>query len=1084
MQKRKRSRAKAYDSDHLMFRSVMGILFIALGVLSVISVVGGVQGTAFTMVKETLQGLGGSLCLGIPIFLVWGGLLIAFSAYRRASVRAILFLSVFYLGVLGIINLLSKVGTSSFVAYAAASNQSQSPAVDNPAGYWEIIKAGFRLCRTSSALGGALGMLTAWPLWTYVGDTIGAVILGAVCLICVLFFSKFDIVGVIKQRRETADQRMEDREVEKQKQKALKQLRVQQEREAKQRGGNDEGAEGSDGQIFAGQTGTPTGGVNVIPDPLLSPYPGMAFQAQGNMPPVGFPAFAIQTGALQPALQTGTVQPIMQAGAISSVLQPSAPTLYDEMIVPEVPDGGKPSNWKPKKLPGKREPDLQSQRGDAVPGAVPAQKQANVKTQPSPRETAEQASGRTATVNNTTPRDRETSKILERMEQNRRRKEEIDQRIRESQMGETGAQGGLTPGEKAMMDTRFSEVLQKKSGKRGDAAGNSDAPQDGNALQRTSAGAGSNRAPGAQTAVSADQGNGGTVFSAAQGMKNPNAVSQEQWAFAHQVAAYRPPEHPSTPALNASGDRFAAYRKPANAAGEPAMSGERLDRADLKLPKRPAALETPPPVREPRPYPYPMIELLNLQTQAIPDTRAQDRISALKLEETLDSFSIPARVQRVTHGPAVTRFELGLVSSGVNVKRIMNIADNIALDMAANGGVRIEVPIPGTNLFGVEVPNKEIISVSLAEVLTSPEMTSAKSPLSVALGKDIAGKPIICDLAKMPHLLIAGQTGSGKSVCINAIIHSLLYRATPEEVRMIMIDPKVVELQAYNKVPHLLIPVVSDPQKAAGALTWAVHEMLDRYHKMQAKGVREISAYNAKVTSDEPKLPRIVIIIDELSDLMLACKKDVEESIIRLAQLARAAGIHMVVATQRPTVNVITGLIKANIPSRISFAVASSIDSRTILDMNGAEKLLGKGDMFYFPTGEKAPIRVQGCFVSDAEINAVVDYIGKNSETDYDEHISEIMDAPAAEDADAAGASDGEAEVDERLEEAIEMALTDGQASISMLQRRMKIGYARAGRLIDDMAARGIVSKSAGSKPREVLITFDQYLMGKEAQRR
>ena len=415
-----------------------------------------------------------------------------------------------------------------------------------------------------------------------------------------------------------------------------------------------------------------------------------------------------------------------------------------------------------------------------------------------------------------------------------------------------------------------------------------------------------------------------------------------------------------------------------------------------------------------------------------------------------------------------------MITSGINVKRIMSIADNIALDMAANGGVRIEIPIPGTNLFGIEVPNKEIQSITLAEVLLSPEMQSAKSPLTVALGKDIAGRPVLCDLAKMPHLLIAGQTGSGKSVCINAIINSLLYRTSPEEVRMIMIDPKVVELQCYNAIPHLLIPVVSDPHKAAGALSWAVAEMLDRYHRMQQKNVRELSAYNAKLGPDEEKLPRIVIIIDELSDLMLACKKDVEESIIRLAQLARAAGIHMVVATQRPTVDVITGLIKANIPSRIAFAVSSGTDSRTILDQNGAEKLLGKGDMFYFPTGASAPVRVQGCFMSDAETERVVDYIGQHSHVSFDENIIEAMENEenVTNPLDDGGEESG---VDERLAEAIEMVIGDGQASISMLQRRMKIGYARAGRLIDDMAARGVVSKSVGSKPREVLMTREEY---------
>jgi len=518
-----------------------------------------------------------------------------------------------------------------------------------------------------------------------------------------------------------------------------------------------------------------------------------------------------------------------------------------------------------------------------------------------------------------------------------------------------------------------------------------------------------------------------------------------------QAAEASAPQTFQAPQAN---DRHAAYKRPADAPKPASNAG--AERAQI-------------------PYTYPSIDLLNVQQRrATVDTRAADTEDATRLEKTLESFGIPARVQRVTHGPAVTRFELGLVSSGINVKRIMSIADNIALDMAANGGVRIEIPIPGTNLFGVEVPNKEIQSVTLAEVLLSQEMQTAKSPLAVALGRDIAGKPVICDIAKMPHLLIAGQTGSGKSVCINAIINSILFRSSPEEVRMIMIDPKVVELQCYNVVPHLLIPVVSDPHKAAGALQWAVAEMLDRYHKMQSKNVRELSAYNAKLGPGEEKLPRIVIIIDELADLMLACKKEVEESIIRIAQLARAAGIHMVVATQRPTVDVITGLIKANIPSRIAFAVSSSIDSRTILDQNGAEKLLGRGDMFYFPTGASAPIRVQGCFLSDAETERVVDYIGQHSRVDFDPNVIEAMESDE-ESVNPLNENEGDSGVDDRLAEAIEMVISDGQASISMLQRRMKIGYARAGRLIDDMAARGIVSKSAGSKPREVLMTREEY---------
>ena len=714
----------------------------------------------------------------------------------------------------------------------------------------------------------------------------------------------------------------------------------------------------------------------------------------------------------------------MQQTMFSNNLDDKPAELYDEMIVPEMPSGTKPSAWKLRAGSGKREP-----RELKTPEPMPDVQAAAL------------------------ARDREAAKVLERMEENRRRKEEIERKIR-GQGNDTLQYPDTLPGKARPVENKAVDVPQNTF-----APAQRAEPVPARPILKT------------------------TEVSSPVWVAPPQApeeyeppMTAAQIAFANQAAAYQPPHAPEAPraamAASAPPERFEAYKKPTNV--------QPMGQPIVKLPKQNANDSGKPLAKVKKPYPYPMIELLNLRTQSIPDTRDIDRTNATKLEQTLESFGIPARVQRVTHGPAVTRFELGLVSSGINVKRIMNIADNIALDMAANGGVRIEVPIPGTNLFGVEIPNKEIISVSLADVLTSPEMTNAKSPLSVALGKDIAGRPVICDLAKMPHLLIAGQTGSGKSVCINAIINSLLYRATPDEVRMIMIDPKVVELQGYNKVPHLLIPVVSDPHKAAGALSWAVQEMLDRYHKMQSKGVREITAYNAKVVDDEPKLPRIVIIIDELSDLMLACKKEVEESIIRLAQLARAAGIHVVVATQRPTVNVITGLIKANIPSRISFAVASSIDSRTILDMNGAEKLLGKGDMFYYPTGEKSMIRVQGCYLSDSEISNIVDYIGMNSDTDYDNRINEMMDSSDEPDADAVTDSGEESENDERLQEAVEMVLTDGQASISMLQRRMKIGYARAGRLIDDMASRGIISKSAGSKPREILISYEQYLQQRD----
>ena len=478
------------------------------------------------------------------------------------------------------------------------------------------------------------------------------------------------------------------------------------------------------------------------------------------------------------------------------------------------------------------------------------------------------------------------------------------------------------------------------------------------------------------------------------------------------------------------------------------------------------------------PYVYPGLDLLKLPEAQQGINPEEDAVRARKLEETLASFKVQAAVRHITHGPAISRFELEL-APGINVNRVTNLGPNIAMNMEVKS-VRIEAPIPGKSLVGIEVPNRKVATVTMREVLESEPMRNAKEPLVVALGKDIAGTPIVCDLARMPHLLIAGQTGSGKSVCINTMINSLLYRCSPKEVRLILIDPKVVELQCYNGIPHLLIPVVSDPHKAAGALAWAVAEMMDRYKKFQNADVRNINGYNAQLTDEEQYMPRIVIIIDELADLMMTCKRDVEDHICRLAQLARAAGIHLVVATQRPSVDVITGLIKANIPSRIAFKVSSFVDSRTILDKNGAEQLLGWGDMLYQPTGEFTPIRVQGCFMSDAEVNRVTDFIRESCPSAYDPGIIEQLDSIEREGSGVPAPDTAEPEDDltgdgSLLQQAIEMTVRDGQVSTSFIQRRLKIGYARAGRLVDEMEKRGIVSQKDGAKPRICLITMEQY---------
>lgn len=447
------------------------------------------------------------------------------------------------------------------------------------------------------------------------------------------------------------------------------------------------------------------------------------------------------------------------------------------------------------------------------------------------------------------------------------------------------------------------------------------------------------------------------------------------------------------------------------------------------------------------------------------------RTQAKKLVETLHSFGVEAKVLEVSKGPSVTRFELQ-PSAGVKVSKIVNLADDIALNLAAFG-VRIEAPIPGKAAVGIEIPNKTTSVVCLRDVIDSDEFKSFKSKTAFAMGKDISGQAVVSDISKMPHMLIAGATGSGKSVCINSLITSILYKADPNRVKLILIDPKVVELGVYNGIPHLLIPVVTDPRRAAGALNWAVQEMVKRYRTFADCNVRDIKGYNEYAAlNGEREMEQIIIIIDELADLMMVSPHDVEDAICRLAQMARAAGMHLVIATQRPSVDVITGLIKANVPSRIAFSVSSQIDSRTILDMGGAEKLLGKGDMLFLPMGASKPKRIQGAFVSDKEVERIVEFVKQGIDVHYNEDIIEHIENGAEQD--AAPADDTSA--DELLPQAIEIVVESGQASVSLLQRKLKIGYARAGRLVDQLEERGIIGPHEGSKPRRVLMSRAEYL--------
>ncbi len=484
-------------------------------------------------------------------------------------------------------------------------------------------------------------------------------------------------------------------------------------------------------------------------------------------------------------------------------------------------------------------------------------------------------------------------------------------------------------------------------------------------------------------------------------------------------------------------------------------------------------------------YCFPPVSMLKESPKVDPSKETEElQTNGSILVDTLSSFGVQVKILDICRGPSVTRYEIQ-PAAGVKISKITNLADDLALNLAATG-VRIEAPIPGKAAVGIEVPNKTRNTVCMRDLVQSNAFQTSKGKLSAALGRDIAGQPVIADLAKMPHLLIAGTTGSGKSVCINSIIISILYKANPSEVRFLMIDPKAVELTEYNGLPHMLVPVVTDAHKAAGALGWAVSEMMKRYKLFSETGVRNLSGYNALAESqgfqDEngqpmPALPQIVIIIDELADLMMAAPKDVEDSICRLAQLARAAGMHLVVATQRPSVDVVTGLIKANIPSRIALTVSSPVDSRTILDSVGAEKLLGRGDMLFAPVGVNKPVRVQGCFLADEEISSIVEFVKKTREIEYDESVLEEIERNAASEGGHDDGLEGGGEGhDPMLEEAVKCVVEAGQASTSLLQRRLRLGYARAGRIIDEMEQLGIVGPHEGSKPRQVLMTYAQWM--------
>ncbi len=1077
---KKGKRAPAYSSDTMAACLIVGLLLIALGVLIFLATALGMEGDIFDGLRTVSRGMCGALAVGLSVIPAWGGGLVILSTQRKAPLRPYLLVCLIFLLICTTANLISYVDGTVPLLASFQNAIAQSSVADSLPAY---LNKGFTYGVQKGYGGGLLGIPLAYPLWRSVGVTPGAVIVILAAVIVFLFLIRLDVPGIIakgKSRREErrARQAAEDAAIHQQELAwQQEQQRIRQEQTCMQEQMRQQ-------QIQQLQ-------------PQLQPQP---------------PAWTNQPYT-EPSATQGT--PIVRQVQTRTNVTRNAPAHGFQATPEELGQADTAPLSMPEPARGKKRGGIfnrdKADDTSAFSRKRGASERKEAAADPTPAERPRPANARkaqTAPVAPVTPAEPAESNFsgARRRSPFQRPEPELDvpdftceeepqifspEEEAFAPVQPVGQADATNPAEAVAkaeipttpMEAAKTEIPTKAAMPIADmptaeetpptTENPENAPPENSFLARLRA---AKRAAGidvpqdaAEEAVQADDSRaaGGPPRPAAR-----SAAGQAQSAEADWAAI--PPWEDGPAAGPAEPLRPVVTMQKPEGGYEP----------ELRLkPRRSgsdAPGERPKPEKVELPYVYPPMELLKAPDPQTDISPEEDALRARRLENTLQSFRVPAKVRYITHGPAISRFELEL-APGIKVSKVTALDDNIAMTMEVKD-VRIEAPIPGKSLVGVEIPNKQRANVTLREVLESDLMRNATKPLVVALGKDIAGTPVVCDLAKMPHLLIAGATGSGKSVCINTIINSLLYRCSPKEVRMILVDPKVVELQCYNGIPHLLIPVVSDPQKASGALAWAVGEMMERYKRFQEANVRAIDGYNEQA-DEEDRMPRIVIIIDELADLMMTCKKDVEERICRLAQLARAAGIHLIVATQRPSVDVITGLIKANIPSRIAFKVTSTTDSRTILDRGGAEQLLGYGDMLYAPTGEFTPIRVQGCFLSDPEVNRITDFLRENCPSDYDAGVLEELDRLQAEAEqgegsslpDGNGADDYVGSDEDLLARCIELAVNTGQVSTSFIQRRMRLGFARAARLVDEMHDRGIVGPKDGAKPRMCLISREEY---------
>ncbi|MDO5377102.1 MAG: DNA translocase FtsK [Clostridia bacterium] len=1019
-------------------RGVIGIAVLCVGLLALACQFIPSSGGFLSQCMLAVRGLGGTLCLLLPLVVCWAGVVLVFFAERKMSARPVVCIALIFLFVEALLQLFQ----ADAVLQALFAD-------GTPQSFWSFVLRSYRSASLDCKGGGLIGALLAYPLYVALDVWGGVVVLIAATLIALMFLTgvSFGHVGMAfsqwldelriarrerREEREALRAAEEERELERESELAEQRQQKRRERESAQLEREQRKAQALRQAESAAQEETP--GEPELPKAKRKGRPKLEV-VRPQEPTQPEPA---AEEIPEPPLQTPARPPrkAPRARAQGRPIRAGEGELYIERDE-EFARLGIDERSDPRER--RRRPAFTIEEAeDAFLHGMNAVTYSGYGAQDTRQEQSAYA-------------------VSARPEQDALRQDGNECSAGAAQ--DAGQPDQEAAGDQAEWDRNEPEAADGDGAQNAQAA----APEEQDAWTPDVW----NPNTGNPDARPADEAKGQPAPYLTQdepGGSVPSSIPAAWQGRAAQEAPARRPEAPQ--------NVLAAQERQADGTIVQ-LRGSRLDGTPLVMPAKDAH-EAPKAMEEA--YAYPPIDLLNRSgCQQDPNQRAKDEAGAKKLLETLESFGVQAKLTHVTHGPAITRYELQ-PAPGVKVSRIVNLVDDIALNMASDG-VRIEAPIPGKPAVGIEIPNERIETVSLRDVLESPEMTREKSPTAVALGKGISGAPVVADMAKMPHVLIAGATGSGKSVCINTIINSIIYRASPSEVRLILIDPKVVELSVYNGIPHLLVPVVTDPKKASAALSWAVVEMEHRYKRFETMGVRDIRGYNNAIGEGEEPMSKIIVIIDELADLMMVAPGEVEESICRLAQLARAAGIHLVIATQRPSVNVITGVIKANIPSRIAFAVSSQIDSRTILDAGGAEKLLGKGDMLYAPQGAGKPTRVQGCFVSDDEVQRIVDYVRKQHSADYNEDVIEQMNSAAEEEKAAAGdAPSGGEPVDEMLSKAIELAVEAGQVSISMLQRRLRVGYARAGRLVDEMTLRGITAEAEGpTKPRAVLISREEW---------